>query len=281
MDTAAELQKTLAEPARWVAALRNHWPEYFMEAAALGTFMVSACVFGVLLEHPSSPLNQALVGAAMVRRVLAGIAMGLTAIGIFYSPWGQRSGAHMNPAVTLTFLSLGKIAMWDAIFYIASQFCGGIAGVLVAAVLIGPPLQHAAVNYVATVPGPSGVRVAFAAEFIISGVMMSMVLWVSNSRRLSRFTPLFAGALIATFITFEAPLSGMSMNPARTVGSAFSADEWTSLWLYCVAPAAAMLFASMLYRLRRGVHAVFCAKFHHCNNQPCIFNCRYGDLHAQ
>ena len=69
--------------------------------------------------------------------------MGLTAIGIFYSPWGQRSGAHMNPAVTLTFLSLGKIAPWDAFFYIVFQFLGGIAGVLVASFLIGPPLQHA------------------------------------------------------------------------------------------------------------------------------------------
>jgi aquaporin Z len=187
----------------------------------------------------------------------------------------------MNPAVTLTFLSLGKIAPWDAVFYIMFQFLGGIAGVLVASLLIGPPLQHAAVNYVVTVPGPSGPRVAFAAEFVISALMMSMVLWISNSRCLSRFTPLLAGTLIASFITLEAPLSGMSMNPARTVGSAFSAGEWTSLWIYFVAPVAAMLFASILYRSRRGVHAVFCAKFHHCNNQPCIFNCRYGDLNAQ
>ena len=281
METATLKPSAAENPALWLTALRTHWPEYLMEAAALGIFMISACVFGVLLEHPSSPLNQTLTNEGQLRRVLGGLAMGLTAIGIFYSPWGQRSGAHMNPAVTLTFLSLGKIAPWDALFYIVFQFLGGIAGVLVASFLIGPPLQHAAVNYVVTVPGPRGARTAFAAEFIISALMMSTVLWVSNSRRLSRFTPLFAGALVATFITFEAPLSGMSMNPARTVGSAFSADEWTSLWIYFVAPAGAMLFASMLYRFRRGVHAIFCAKLHHCNNQPCIFNCRYGDLNAQ
>ena len=281
METATLKPSVAENPALWLAALRSHWPEYLMEAGALGIFMISACVFGVLLEHPSSPLNQTLTNEGELRRVLGGLAMGLTAIGIFYSPWGQRSGAHMNPAVTLTFLSLGKMAPWDALFYIVFQFVGGITGVLVANFLIGPPLQHAAVNYVVTIPGPSGVGTAFAAEFIISALMMSMVLWVSNSRRLSRFTPLFAGALIAMFITFEAPLSGMSMNPARTVGSAFSANEWTSVWLYFIAPAAAMLFASILYRFRRGVHAVFCAKFHHCNNQPCIFNCRYGDLNAQ
>ncbi len=262
-------------------ALRKHWPEYLIEAAALGTFMISACVFGVLLEHPSSPLNELLTNNGLLRRILAGLAMGLTAVSIIHSPWGQRSGAHMNPAVTLTFFSLGKIASWDALFYVLAQFLGGIAGVVIAKVLIGSPLQHTAVNYVVTIPGPGGPFQAFAAEFIISALMMSMVLWVSNSRRLNRFTPLFAGTLIATFITFEAPLSGMSMNPARTVGSAFSADEWSGLWIYFVAPATAMLLASVLYRCCRGVRAVFCAKLHHSNSQPCIFNCRYGDLHAK
>jgi len=252
-----------------------------MEAAALGTFMVSACVFVVLFEHPSSPLHQSFEGAPVLRRTLTGVAMGLTAIAIFYSPWGQRSGAHMNPAVTLTFLSLGKIAPRDALFYMLFQFLGGVAGVLVATILIGPALQDTSVNYAVTIPGPGGPWIAFTAEFVISMLMMSMVLWVSNSRRLSRYTPLFAGALIATFITFEAPLSGMSMNPARTVGSAFHAGEWTDLWIYFAAPTAAMLFASVLYRFRRGAHEVFCAKLHHCNNRPCIFNCRYGDLHAQ
>jgi aquaporin Z len=263
------------------AAILFHWPEYLMEAAALGSFMVSACVFVVLFEHPSSPVHQSFEGASMLRRSLIGLAMGLTAIGIIYSPWGQRSGAHMNPAVTLTFLSLGKITPWDALFYILFQFLGGIAGVLVANLLIGPALQDATVNYAVTVPGPGGSWIAFIAEFVISMLMMSMVLWVSNSRRLSRYTPLFAGALISTFITFEAPLSGMSMNPARTVGSAFHAGEWTALWIYFVAPPTAMLLASIIYRFRRGAHRVFCAKLHHCNNQRCIFNCRYGDLHAK
>jgi aquaporin Z len=270
-----------AREASLTTAFRAHWREYLMEAGCLGTFMISACVFGVLLEHPGSAVYQVLANTPAFRRVVGGLAMGLTAIGIFYSPWGQRSGAHLNPAVTLTFLSLGKIAPWDALFYIVFQFLGGITGVLVAGVLIGTPLQHAAVDYVVTVPGPSGAGVAFAAEFVISALMMSVVLWISNSKRLSRFTPLFAGALVATFISVEAPFSGMSMNPARTLGSAFSADEWTAVWIYFAAPTAAMLFASIVYRWSRGAHRVFCAKLNHSNRQPCIFNCRYGDLNAQ
>jgi len=264
-----------------LAAMRAHWPEYLMEAAALGMFMISACVFGVLLEHPSSPIHTALEGAAMLRRILTGIAMGLTAIGIIYSPWGQRSGAHMNPAVTLTFLTLGKIATWDALFYMAFQFLGGVAGVTIASIVIGPALQHSAINYVVTAPGYAGPEVAFVAEFAISMLLMTTILWVSNSRQLSRCTPLFAGALIASFIAFESPLSGMSMNPARTLGSAVPANEWAFLWIYFTAPPAAMLLASVIYRLRRGAHRVFCAKLHHCNNERCIFNCRYGELHVQ
>src|ERR1041385_3293908 len=152
---------TSREPAA-KATMTFHWPEYLMEAAALGTFMVSACVFVVLFEHPSSPVHQSFEGASMLRRSLIGLAMGLTAIGIIYSPWGQRSGAHMNPAVTLTFLSLGKIAPWDALFYIAGQFAGAVAGVLFSAGIAGARLAR--VQYVVTVPGPPGPWVAFAAE---------------------------------------------------------------------------------------------------------------------
>src|SRR5262249_46027512 len=115
-----------------LTAIQAHWPEYLIEGASLGIFMVSACVFVVLFEHPSSAVHQSFENASMFRRALIGVAMGLTAIGIIHSPWGQRSGAHMNPAVTLTFLSLGKIAPWDALFYVMFQFLGGVAGVLVA-----------------------------------------------------------------------------------------------------------------------------------------------------
>jgi aquaporin Z len=264
-----------------LAAVRAHWPEHFMEAAALGAFMISACVFAALLEHPSSPIHQALEDSTFLRRALMGVAMALTAVVIITSPWGQRSGAHMNPAVTLTFWSLGKIAPWDALFYILFQFIGGVSGVLLASALIGPALQHSAINYVATMPGPGGLRLAFVAEFAISLLMMSTILWASNSTRLNRFTPLFAGTLVATFIIFEAPLSGMSMNPARTLGSAFSAGDWTAIWIYFIAPTTAMLLASVIYRFQRGTHRVFCAKLHHRNNQPCIFHCRFGDLNAQ
>src|SRR5687768_15266280 len=111
--------------------LRRHWPEYLMEAALLGGFMLSACLFGTLLEHPASPLRQALPDA-LFRRGLIGAAMGLTLIGLVYSPWGQQSGAHMNPSVTLTFWRLGKVRPQDAFWYVLAQFAGGVLGVCLA-----------------------------------------------------------------------------------------------------------------------------------------------------
>jgi aquaporin Z len=82
-------------------ALKNHWPEYLIEGACLGLFMISAFSFGTIFEHPASP-------HPLMRRFLMGLAMGGTAIAIIYSPWGKQSGAHINPSTTLTFFRLGK-----------------------------------------------------------------------------------------------------------------------------------------------------------------------------
>jgi aquaporin Z len=246
-----------------------------MEAALLGGFMISACAFGALLEHPDSPVRN-LISSPLLRRVLMGIAMGLTAVSLIHSPWGKQSGAHLNPAVTLTFLRLGKVRPADAIFYILFQFAGGLAGVLLAAWLLSGWIAHPSVRYVTTVPGPSGLGAAFTAEALISFGLISVVLTVSNHSRIARFTGTCAGALVACYITFEAPLSGMSMNPARTLGSAVPAEIWTALWLYFTAPSLGMLLAAEIFLSRRGARSVRCAKLHHQNDRRCIFRCSYA-----
>lgn len=244
-----------------------------MEGALLGLFMISAALCTTLLEHPSSPMHQAIANADL-RRALIGVAMGMTAIALIYSPWGQRSGAHLNPATTLTFLRLGKITPWDAALYIAAQIAGGVGGVLLSKLLLGEILAHPSVNYVATVPGPAGAGIAFVAEAVLAGGMMLMVLYVTNTPKLARYTGLFAGFLVALYITIEAPLSGMSINPARTFASALPSGIWTSGWLYFTAPLLGMLTAVEIYRATRGLTRVGCAKLQHGKAHRCIF-CGY------
>ena len=250
-----------------------HWPEYGIEAALLGSFMFSACLFSALLFYPAWPVAQ-LLPDGFQRRVLMGLAMGATAVALNYSPWGKRSGAHYNPALTLTFTRLGKIAPADAVGYVAAQFAGAVGGVFLATLVVREMLADSAVHYAVTRPGPGGPLVAFLAETAISYTLMTVVLTASNHAALSRYTGLLAGVLVASFITIEAPISGMSMNPARTVGSGFWAHDWASLWIYFTAPPLGMLLAAELYLRRHGADRIFCAKLHHQNEKRCIF-CEY------
>ncbi len=260
-------------------ALKDHWPEYLMEAAGLGIFMIAAAGVATLLEYPGSPIRQA-IEDPLSRRIVMGVAMGLTAIGIIYSPWGQRSGAHINPAITLTFFRLGKVGTYDTIFYVIAQFLGGLGGVLLMALFIKQYLAHPTVNFVVTIPGAEGVVVTFLAEFVISFFLMLMVLYTTNTQRLASFTGVFAGLLVATYVIVESPYSGFSMNPARSFASALPAGLWTGFSLYMIAPPLGMLLAAELYLKLHGIRAVICAKLHHQNSKRCIFNCGYASREA-
>jgi len=251
-------------------ALKHHWQEYFMEAACLGLFMISAFTFGAILGHPASPVYQA-VPNPFLRRFIMGLAMGSTAVAIIYSPWGKQSGAHINPSTTLTFFRLGKINTSDAVLYVISQFVGALAGALLASAILAPWVSHPSVNYVVTMPGSVGAGIAFFAEILITFILMTVILHLSNNTRLHKLTGLCAGTLVATYITFEAPISGMSMNPARSLASAVPAHYWSALWIYFTAPFVGMFSAAELYVRTRGRQSVACAKLHHDNDKRCIF----------
>jgi len=253
-----------------VAAHRPPLAEFAAEALGLGLFMVSACAFTTWFEHPDSPLRAAIPNGD-ARRALVGLAMGLTAIGLIHSPWGRRSGAHLNPSVTLAFLRLGRVAPAHAAGYVLAQFAGGTLGVLASAALLGPRLAHPAVRYAATVPGAAGVAAAFATEFAMAFGLMWLVLRAGASARLMRFTGLFAGLAVATYIALLGPLSGMSMNPARTFASGAVAGVWTAWWIYFVAPPLAMLVAAELHRRTAAAPEAGCAKLDHAPGVRCIF----------
>ena len=260
-------------------AFAAHWQEYTIEGLFLGTFMISACCFTVLLWHPSSPVRMS-VASADLRRFMTGLAMGTTAVLLIYSPLGQRSGAHMNPVTTFTFYRLGKVARWDAIFYVLFQFIGGTLGVTACSAVLGNALAHREVNFAITQPGARGVAVAFTGEACIAFLLMTVILNLSNSGKYSRFTGIAAGILVMLFITFESPLSGMSMNPARSFASDFVAMRWRGLWIYFLAPLIGMLAGAELFVRTRGLDAVICAKLHHPSRARCIFRCGYMQMAA-
>jgi aquaporin Z len=257
----------------------GHWREYAMEGVLLGLFIVAACGFATLLEHPASPAHLA-VPNGTARRVLMGLAMASTAIALITSPWGRQSGAHLNPSLTLTYFRLGKIAGRDALGYVTAQFAGGIAGALAVRAMLGMLAGHPAVRFAATVPGARGAAGALVAEACISFVLMWVVLETSNRPQAARYTPLCCAALIAIYITVEAPLSGMSMNPARSTASALAASVWTALWVYFVAPPLGMLAAAETYVRRHGAARVRCAKLDHRTTRRCIFRCGYAPAAA-
>jgi aquaporin Z len=251
-----------------------NWPLYICEGAELAIFMISACVSTVLLFDPSYPAVR-LIPDAVLRRILMGIAMGATAVLIIRSPMGKRSGAHFNPAITLTYLRLGKIAIWDAVFYVWFQFIGGVFGVAVSALLLRSSLASPAVDYAVTVPGKYGTAAAFFAELFMAALLMGVVLWISNQPTLANYTSYCVGVLIAFYVLFFAPVSGFSINPARTTGSAVFAGVWSAGWLYFAAPLLGMMSSAEVYLRIYGADRILCAKLHPDSKYPCPFFCHY------
>jgi aquaporin Z len=209
-----------------LAAFRCHWRHYLAEAAGLAFFITWGSLFTTALEHPASPLHQALSG---------------------YSPWGKQSGAHINPAVTLAFWHMGKIRGVDALWYVLAQVLGGIASACFWTLVLGDYYSHPSVHHVTTKPGPEGPGVALAAEFIITFILMATLLTALHHKRLKKVAGWLVGSLLAIYILFESPYSGMSLNPARSLASAVVADDYEGLWVYFVAPVAATWLATVLF----------------------------------
>ena len=252
---------------------RFHWPEYLMEAAQVALFLFLTCFFAGWILSPASPIRHVFDRSLEVR-ALMGLAVGVTVAAIVMTPWGQRSGGHFNPAITVAFYRLRKIHLPDALFYVVAQFSGATVGVCVARFLLPDTIGRPAVRYAITTPGVPGTALAFIAELTISFVLMLTILVASNRESLARYTPYLVGILYAIFITLESPLSGMSMNPARSFAPALHTRYWHAIWLYFAAPILGMLVAAEVFLLGGGGLHPYCAKLHHANNKRCIF--RHG-----
>ena len=225
---------------------KRNWPHYLAEAMGLGFFMICASAYTTALRWPYSPLQQ-WIKDPFAQLVALGIPMGFVIAAVVYSPWGKKTGAHINPSVTIAFWRLGKISTTDALFYIAFQFIGGALAVQLMGVLLGAAYRDVSISHVMTKAGAGGPLAAFVAEFAISFILMLVILLAIANPKWEKFAGAIAGVLIALYLMFEEPYSGMSLNPARSFASAFAARDGKDLWIYFVAPTLAMLLAAQVF----------------------------------
>jgi aquaporin Z len=139
----------------------------------------------------------------------------------------------------------------------------------------GSSLAVPTVDYAVTVPGRGGTAGAFCAEYFMAALLMLVVLWFSNRPPLAQYTSYLVGILITFYVFVFAPVSGFSINPARTTGSAVFADVWTAVWLYFVAPVLGMMTSAEIYLRVYGIESVLCAKLHPDPSYPCPFLCHF------
>jgi aquaporin Z len=270
----------LVTSASFAQTIRAHWKLYLMEAAELAALMFSICLFGALVYSAESPLQRFSLSLGQ-KSFFMGIAVAAVTCLIIRSPFGRRSGAHFNPAITVAYLWLGRIHRWDALAYIAAQFTGGVAGVFVACRLLGHHLSADPVRYVVTLPGKHGAATAFLVEFLLSAVLMGIVLFATNHRRLAPLSPVFVSLITVFYYVLCSSISGFSVNPARTFSTAFFASVWHGIWIYFAAPTLGMVAAAAIYVRSMGPGSVYCAKIFHDLHTPCPFPCRFERLHRK
>ncbi|WP_158258207.1 MIP/aquaporin family protein [Rhodopila globiformis] len=252
-------------------ALRHHWPEYLAEAGGLAAMMLVLALAVTAAEVPLIPALGAL--PPLARRGLEALAGAATVTAMVYSPWGRQSGAHFNPALTVAFTLMRRMRAWDAVFYMLAQIAGGLAGLLLGRVLLGSVLRRPPVLWLTIVPGSAGDLVAFLAEFSGAFVLMSVLLLVGGVKRIAALTGLAAGVLMFAFLAVEAPVSGFSLNPARSLATALPSGIWTAWWVYLLASPLGMAAAALVNR-EAHLPSLRCAKLLHDGGVRCI-HCGY------
>jgi aquaporin Z len=222
-----------------------HWIPWLCEY--LGTaLLLAGGLSAVFLDFgPHSPLAQVLPSSS-ARLLLTGLLFAGTGSLVALSPIGRRSGAHLNPAVTLAFWTQRKVHPHDLAGYITAQFLGAITACALLRLSWGHTAQVLHVG--ATQPGHGFSNSAAAAlETAMTASLVLMILLMTSSTRTARWTPLGNWLLVATLVWQGAPYTGTSLNPARSLGPALVAPLLSNLWPYLAGPLAGALVAAAIF----------------------------------
>jgi aquaporin NIP len=176
-----------------------------------------------------------------------GLVFGLIIMVMVYAT-GHLSGAHINPAVTVAFTLTRHFAPRDAVAYVGAQLVGAVAGALV--LLAVWPDQPAALG--ATVPSV-GAGSALVYEIVLTAVLMFVIVAVAtDTRAVGAAAAIAIGGTVGLDAIFGGPVTGASMNPARSFGPALAAGEWQDFWIYVAGPAIGAVLGAFAYQLIRG-----------------------------
>jgi aquaporin Z len=247
-----------AAPTRTPAQSGFHPVEWLCEL--LGTAIV--LFVGVSAVCFDFGAHSVLDGVPMsARLLLTGLIFAGTGSLVAVTPLGRRSGAHLNPAVTIAFWTQRKVHWHDLVGYIASQFLGAILGTLAVAALWRQ--EASSVSDGVTRPG-AGVPdvVAVAVEAAMTACLVLTILFMTSGRRTARFTPLVLWLLVAIFVWQLAPVTGTSMNPARSYGPALLGRDLGDYWIYVVGPLVGVAVAVGLFSLARSTEVLTTKLFH-------------------
>lgn len=213
---------------------RSAWSLYAAELLGTALLLVGGLSAVVFVVSPASPVA-ALALPGWLARGIAGALFGLTGTLVTLSALGRHSGAHLNPAMTLAFRIEGKISASHAVWYVSSQLLGAVAGAGV--VLVWGPWGEP-LRYGATTPAPSiSPWLAVALEASCTVVLVGTVFVFLGRPRLRRFTPWTMSPMYAVMVSLEAPWTGTSTNPARSLGPAVVTGTWHGFWIYLLGPA--------------------------------------------
>ncbi len=247
-----------------------HWSEYGAEF--LGTaFNLFVGFSAIVFDFGKGLPMESFIPNGSMRLLITGLIFAGSGSLFTISPLGKLSGAHLNPCVSLAFWAQGKMHKHDIIGYIVAQFIGGITAATAVVVVWGS--YAASVSNAMTLPGNGyPLWYVFLAEVTMTFLLVLSIFIFLSSHRLMRWTPLMTWFLIATMVWLEAPISGTSLSPARSIGPALVSWYWKDQWLYCIAPIIGAMLAVVAFRLiAMGERELLTAKLFHVPNFRCIF----------